>query len=378
MNSVSIEVDPATSLKEAAALIGVPLRRRPWNTSASGRALRAFARGIGSRNPLYLSRDYSSESLCGGLPAHPTWLYSIDDTIAPVKFPWLHAIFTGTDWHFERYVMEGDSITAECKLLETTPVHGEFSQEMLLQKTQVTYTNQRQEAVATARSYLLRTNRAKARERGLYRDVTRSHYTPEDLQGIGADYDSEEVRGAKSRYWDDVKVGDDVGHVVKGPLTSEDIVQFVNVTHGVLTFGKAYDHRRRHPGAICWNEKFNMPDTWEDSLFKPEVAEMFGFPDSHDAGIDRVSWADHLVTNWMGDTGFLRELSVRLLRPMIYADTVRWRGTVTEKRESGGVGAARLQLECRNQGEAVVARGTALVELPSRRLDLRTPLVPSA
>ena len=45
----------------------------------------------------------------------------------------------------------------------------------------------------------------------------------EAMKKIYADYDAEETRGASPRYWEDVKEGDWLTPVVKGPLSRRDI-----------------------------------------------------------------------------------------------------------------------------------------------------------
>ena len=66
------------------------------------------------------------------------------------------------------------------------------------------------------------------------------------------------------------------------------------------------------------------------------MARAVGVPGAYDYGPERVAWLGHLVTNWMGDAGFLRRLNVRVLRHNLIGDATWCRGAVTGK-EAGGV-----------------------------------------
>ena len=77
----------------------------------------------------------------------------------------------------------------------------------------------------------------------------------------------------------------------------------------------------------------------------------------------RVAWLGHVVTNWMGNAGFLRRLNVMVLRHNLIGDTTWCRGRVTGK-SAGGV--VSLALDGTNQRGEVIASGMAEVVLPAR------------
>ena len=70
----------------------------------------------------------------------------------------------------------------------------------------------------------------------------------------------------------------------------------------------------------------------------------------------------HLLTDWMGDLGFLSELDVRVRRPNLLGDITWVSGTVT------AVDGALVDcsVETRNQLNEVTATGMARVRLPMR------------
>ncbi len=71
---------------------------------------------------------------------------------------------------------------------------------------------------------MVRTERSKARERKKYDAVELRPYTDEEIAAIEAQYAAERRRGAQTRCWEDVAVGDEVGPMVKGPLTVTDMI----------------------------------------------------------------------------------------------------------------------------------------------------------
>jgi len=111
------------------------------------------------------------------------------------------------------------------------------------------------------------------------------------------------------RYWDDVKVGDKLGRIIKGPLT---------------------------PTA--------------------EIA----------VGPERCSWLIQGVTDWIGDNGMITMLDCQY-RKFNYMGDVTWvQGEVQEKFERDGKAMVKVYVECVNHRDEVTAKGVAEAELARR------------
>jgi acyl dehydratase len=96
---------------------------------------------------------------------------------------------------------------------------------------------------------------------------------------------------------------------------------------------------------------------------------------AYDIGPQRISWAQHMLTNWIGDHGFLHTLDVTVRQPNLVGDTIWWRGTVTGKAQHEGYGVVTIEVAATNQKGALSATGAASVVLPSReRGPVRFPL----
>jgi len=71
---------------------------------------------------------------------------------------------------------------------------------------------------------MIRTERTKARERKKYDAIELASYRDDEIDAIESQYASERPRGAEPRWWEDVEEGDEVGPLVKGPLTVTDMI----------------------------------------------------------------------------------------------------------------------------------------------------------
>lgn len=87
---------------------------------------------------------------------------------------------------------------------------------------------------------------------------------------------------------------------------------------------------------------------------------------AYDYGPERISWLAHLLTNWMGDAGFLRQLNVQVRRFNMVGDLTTCHGLVTGKAR-GSQALVHCDVWAENQRGERTAFGTATVELPSRQ-----------
>ena len=74
-----------------------------------------------------------------------------------------------------------------------------------------------------------------------------------------------------------------------------------------------------------------------------------------------------LLTDWMGDAGFLKRLRIEMRRQHRPGDTMLCRGRVTAKGERDGALWVNLEVWTENEREGVATPGEATVILPKRR-----------
>jgi len=347
----------AEALAALQARLGKPVPRpEPYIEVATRDAVRHWAHGIGDRNPYWLAAGV----------APPTLLFALDRIVSGYVggLPGIHAMYGGTDFRWQRPIHVDDRIVGESMLHALVEKPSRFAKRTIQQIYRTTFTNQRAEVVAEADSWCFRTERETARERGKYTSDGPHRYSADELAAIKAAYATEQIRGATPRLWDDVQVGEAMPEVIKGPLTVTSVVAFVQGWGSlyVRAHGLAFEMFDRHP-ALGIPNAFGVPEPPERVHWDEAMARAVGVPGAYDYGPERVAWLGHLVTNWMGDAGFLRRLNARVLRHNLIGDTTWCRGRIVGKAPGGVV---MLELVGTNQRDETIASASAEIVLPTR------------
>ncbi len=353
------------ALADLRRLIGQPVRRpEPYIEVATRDAIRHWAHGIGDRNPFWTEHGV----------APPTILFAMDRIVSGYVggLPGIHAMYAGTEFRWRLPIREGDHVVGQSVLLDLVEKASRFARRAIQQIYRTTFTNQNGAVVCEADSWCFRTERDTARERGKYTAREPHRYSREEIERIRLAYRNEEMRGATARYWEDVAVGEALPEVVKGPLTVTSVIAFVQGWGSlyVRAHGLAFDMFERHP-ALAIPNAFGVPEPPERVHWDEAFARRVGVPGAYDYGPERVAWLGHLVTNWMGHDGFLRRLSVQVLRHNLLGDTTWCRGRVSGKAVVEERGEVTLDLTAVNQRGETTAQGHATAVLPRRRADAR-------
>jgi hypothetical protein len=231
--------------------------------------------------------------------------------------------------------------------------------------------NQRAEVVAVVRMLLVHSERATAAKRGKYKDIPPASYTAEDLAAIDAAYAAEQVRGAEPRWWEDVKVGDSLGTMTKGPLTVSDIIAFHMTGLGETPFGPSmgrlgYQRRRKMPAAYSLNSA-GVPDLVMRVHWDDEWAQAIGHPRAYDYGLQREFWLYHYASDWCGDDGIVLRMGCDIRKFNYIGDTQTLTGQVTAKNtEDDGRTTIDVAVRFVNQRGEQTTTGHATIALPSR------------
>ena len=225
--------------------------------------------------------------------------------------------------------------------------------------------------MAEGDSWCFRTERDTARERGTKYDAvktkTQVRYSPEELARIFSYYEKEEVRGDAPRYIEDVKAGNKLQTMVKGPMTVTGFIAFAQGWGGLYIRANklAWKQLQKHPGVGIPN-KFGIPDVPERVHWEDDLATLVGTPAAYDYGPERCSWMSHHLTNWIGDSGFLRHLEVKIRRHNPVGDTLYINGEVKRTFEEDGSHYAEIAQQATNQDGELSVVATGIVRLPSR------------
>ena len=200
-------------------------------------------------------------------------------------------------------------------------------------------------------------------------------YTDEEIHNLERDLDAiPPHRSQVPLYWSEVEVGDMLPALVKGPVeyNSTELWEVALAKSTTASLGPVA-HRQilDSPGRRTVNPTTEWPywdleQTYKDLL----SARALGFKMPVARGLHRFALASQVITNWMGDLGFLRRVSLDLPNHYCYGDTMWVSGQVARKFEET-VGnenyyAVELKLSGNNQLGQTLVDGTAVVYLPEK------------
>jgi acyl dehydratase len=348
------------------------------NRKATPDCIRHFADGLGDANPLWRDEDHAKAGIHGGLIAPPGFLVAVSEGQAIVGLPGLVSTFAGAEWEWSDVIREGDQFTVTNRLLELQDKTRGGGPRRLLQSGILGYENQTGRVIGSCTWRMMRSevkpgsgSTRKEPDKHDRSPDTAHHYTEEELSRIYADIEAEHIRGAEPRFFEDVAEGDRLTPVVKGPLSLSDMVAWAMGTgwHRMsLAHGPKLKFLRDKPGLAYVDPDTGAPEPIANSHFQPAAARiLMGSPLPLDVGFQRVCWLSHLVTNWMGDAGFLKKLSARLTGLVCFGDTNWCRGKVARKWREGEERLVEVEVWCENQRHQITATGRAVVALPARQ-----------
>jgi acyl dehydratase len=345
----------------------------PWCYEATRDNIRHYAHGIGDDNPLWCDPDYAAKSKHGGIIALPSFLFATSRIVSGYVggLPGVHAMWSGADWEWHKPVHRNDTIRTEAHLKDLIEHQTKFAGRAIQQIYHVDFFNQHGDKVAEADSWCFRTERDHAREQGSkYKEVRARaprRYAPEEIQEAYKLYAKEEVRGGTPRYWEDVKEGEALPTMFKGPMTVTGFIAYAQGWGGLYIRANklAWKLIDAHPGVGITN-RFGIPDVPERVHWEEDFALEVGAPGAYDYGPERTSWLTHHLTNWAGDDGFLRKAHCKIRRHNPEGDMLFIKGHVARKFVDNGRHLVEISQEAHNQDDELSVLGSGVVELPTR------------
>jgi hypothetical protein len=191
------------------------------------------------------------------------------------------------------------------------------------------------------------------------------YYAKEDLDRLEAAWRNEYRRGAEPLYVEDVEVGAELPSILRGPLTIGDLVAWnagIGPSYKAGRWGYLDLTNAMHTAMV--NPATGFPVKYSQQHEDFNMAAGRGMPAPFDNGVMRFAWAAPLVTNWMGDHGFLKRLYVQVRRPCLYGDLTTYSARVTEVDPASGT--VKLNISGTKQDGSLSTGGEAEVILPKR------------
>jgi len=360
-------------LEKLRSLIGTKLRiPNIFNQYVSKEAIRNYVDGIGDVNPLYRDEEYADKTRYGRLIAPPNWLYSVFPTYVPVGLPGVHAFHSGNDWEFYRPIFLGDTINPECIFRGFDEKKSEFAGRIIIAHMDAMHYNQKGELVAKAREWSIRAERGASRKKGKYQKLQLPHpWTEEELRKIEAEVLAEEVRGGKVRYWEDSEVGQELQPVIKGPFGLTDMVAYCIGARPVpmAAHGVQLRYYREHPAFAFRDPETCALEPVYAVHYNKAAANAAGLPYQYNAGVQTQGWLIGLLTNWMGDEGWLKRNYAEYRQFVYFSDVVWFQGKVVKKYiDENSEYCVDIETHGMNQRGEDVCPGSSTVILPSREV----------
>jgi len=356
--------------------IGLELRvGNIFNQTVSYEAIRNFSNGTGDANPLYWDPGYAGKTRYEALIASPSWVASVFPHWVLQGLPGIHADHSASDWEFLKPVYLNDKITPKSYFVGYDVKPSKFAGRTAFEYQRFEYWNQRDELVSRGHCMLVRYERQTAKGKsekgeGKYDYIKIPHpWTEKELEKVDRDVLAEEIRGSKVRYWEDVQVGDELTPVVKGPFGMTDIVAYCVGAAPVQLAAHGVQLRlyKKHP---AWAFRDPVIHAWEPVYsvhYSVAAARGVGALYAYDVGVQRHCWLVNLLTNWMGDEGWLKRCDAQY-RQFVYHSDVVWFGGKVTKKYVDEVGECCVDIETHgtNQRGEDTIPGYATVILPSK------------
>ena len=346
-------------------LTGQEVREREtWNHDVTADSIRHFAYGTDDDNPLWTDPDYAAKTKHGKLVAPPAYLVSVLYPMlhgAPMKAP-LASLIGGLAYEWVRPVVAGDRLRAVSKQDKFFEKRNKEGRRLNFVISGVVYSDLDGRTVGKATGTMIMATQvgdAVMFDRPIHR------LSDDKLAELEEAFQAEERTGAEPLCFEDVDVGTSIPSITRGPLTIGDMVAWNAAIGPSYKAGRwGFLELAKAPHAVTLNTVLNFPVKYSQQHEDPNLAAGRGMPGPFDNGVMRFAWVAPMVTNWMGDDGFLSRLDVQVRQPGIYGDVVVYAAKVTAKDEMRGT--VTLEITGTNHDGAIATKGTAEVELPRR------------
>lgn len=332
-----------------AALIGKDLPQpEQFNYDVTRDAIRHFAYCIPDPNGLYLDPEYAATTRWRGIVAPPGYLYAHGSPAWLGKMLGIRDLcgneLEGSDnateaWEFFRPVRPGDTVLSHGKIAGAQLKKSRKLGDAVLVNEEMLFTNQRSEIVARLNSYTFRFDAKRVTESGAIAQnyppmapgqFTRNIPTPPLLPGT---FPTPSRRYDSPRYFEDIRLGEEVSPWELGPLMAFDIGRF-----NAVTLGTGFDRigRTQH------------------------------VPDAFAPGVLRIQWFGAMLTRWAGPNAFVTRISQRNEDWVLVGFKVICTGRVKSKTVVDGRYLVDLDIACHSELGFRTNSGTAQLELESR------------
>jgi acyl dehydratase len=376
----------AEAISRVQRRLGVSERSRqgPFNEFATTDTIRHYAHGFGDDNPLWCDLDYANSSPWGSVIAPPMFPISAG---VPEPVVWTDEqseAMSGGDplrgvgqylradrWTFAGPVRIGARLTKRRALVKaelTEPGSFAGGKRGAVMCWRVVYSDDRDPVVPVAVNerefyYTERDASPHANRRSAI-----AHYEADALKAIDDTYRSETRRGSDTFTGNDVKVGETLVQIVRGPLTVTDVMGHhvgtgLGGQFGVGPLRLGFLNRERVKGFYNKNSS-GVYDVVQRCHWENEWANSLGHPAAYDYGMMRMTWLSQFVTDWAGDGATMVSFDGSARRFNYMGDTQWIGGRVEQVVPDRDATVVHLVVEGTNQDGEMTCTARISVRLP--------------
>ena len=373
-------------IDDSKALIGQDAKDVPVGVKAADwSSIQKFCSALGDVNPLYNDAAGGVGTLYDTMIAPPTFIFSARTPDSGAAYEQkqygLRRFSTKACAEWNDVIRLGERLMTDLKVTDVRNGPNWGSKETVEVDSTATYSTVfggvLAQATGTATIVPYSMGEPLIEDREIYQ------YSDEEIRKLEDDLDAiAPHRGDVPLYWSEVEVGDKLPTLVKGPLYYTEISSWkvAEAKPTALSVGTvAHRQIMDRPGRIAVNPSNDWPYMDTEQAFGDILAvKALGFKMPVSKGLMRFALAGQVVTNWMGDLGFLRRMSLDLSNHFLYEDTMWLGGEVTRKfNEQVGdaeYSAVEVKLSGHNQVGQTLVDGTAVVYLPERGFLVGLPI----
>ena len=342
--------------------------------------IRHYADAIGDPNPIWRDLSYVATTRWGGFFAPPSFESSIafgSSFGGRLRVPGIARLAGGNKHDYNKLIRPGDSFSIYDKYagFEEKQVEGK-PYRMFIESVPRYFVNQRDDvvAIATHRNIYMATplgkRGKKVKEAKMYQDKIRRPYSQEELDRLHENYDDQlsgkNRRSANTRYWEDVKEGEEIPTIIKGPMDVADACARTMVSCYPYAYAIKWavmrNNLQHHPIDPDTNEHILRRD-WH---YTDHSANLFGYPYANSAGIQNEMMLVHAATDWMGDDAFVKTMDSQDRRMVFFGDMTYVKGKVGKKFIENGEHLVELNVWGENQDGVTHTKSDFIIKLVSK------------
>ena len=361
------------ALEKLRQKIGMKLRPIEWwgyNHQASTDTISHFADGVGDPNPLWRDEEYAGKTSYKGIVAPPSFLLTVFVPAYWLGLSGVHAFHSGSDYEFYKPIYPGDKLHTELKFIGFDEKTTDFAPKWIIQYFECPYYDQQDELVAKAIGSIVRAERSGMKAKGKYTKIQYPHpWTEDEVKKIEEEVLDEQIRGSKTRYWEDVKEGEEIPQLVKGPLGITDVISWMMGGNTMMlpAHSVALRFYKNNPGMTLWHPGTHTNEIIETVHWDTVASATSGLPYPYYYGAQGQSWLIQSITHWMGDDGWLKKTKSEYRKFVYLSDVVRIKGKVVKKYvDEDGEHCIDIESSAMNQREENIMPTYSTVALPSR------------